>query len=303
MIEMNSDNSIQRVTDRRFPLIYFLSKYSKLNLILVIIPAIYMLFLILIPLLDLFKMALFDESGFTFQYVKDVLTNSVYLKILYLTLKVCLLVTFASLIFSYPIAYLLVKMKSSVWKKVVFACILIPFWISLLIRTFAWSVILQDQGIINKLLMSLHIISEPLPLLFNTTGVVIGMTHILMPYMILSLYTVMQGIDRNLLLAAEGLGASPSKSFFDIFFPLSLPGIVAGSLIVFVMSLGFYITPALLGSANNMVVAMLIENNINVTLNWHLASAVSIIVLLFTLLIIFLPFFFLRKHPLIKEVI
>src|SRR5699024_701231 len=127
------------------------------------------------------------------------------------------------------------------------ALALIPFWISLLVRTFSWIILLQNEGVINQFLMSIGVISEPIKLLYSTTGVVIGMVHVLYPFMFFSLYSVMKGIDQRLVDAAEGLGARPMKAFTQITLPLSLPGILAGSLLVFVMSLGFFVTPALLG--------------------------------------------------------
>ncbi|WP_042347453.1 ABC transporter permease [Bacillus massiliigorillae] len=302
MLELKESN-LNHVPQRGFSLFRFLSKFSKLNWLLVIIPMLYMFVMVFFPMIRLFKLSFFDDSGFTMEYISTVFTSPVYLQVILLTFKVAIIVTIVSLFLAYPVSYLLVQIESARWKKVVFSAVLIPFWISLLVRTFSWNILLSDQGVINKTLMSIGIINEPLALMYNTTGVVIGMTHVLIPYMILSLYAVMGGIDRNLLLAAEGLGARPSRAFLDVFLPLSLPGILSGSLLVFVLSLGFYVTPALLGSANNMTVPMLIENNINVTLNWHLASAISFALLFLTLLLILIPVILFRKHPLVKDVL
>ncbi len=280
----------------------FLSVFSRMNGLMIIVPLIYMVVLTVVPIVKLFKLSLFDESGFTVSYLVEVVTNPLYLKVMFVTLKISILVTLISLVISYPVAYLIVQTNSKVWKKVILSSVLIPFWISLLVRTFSWNILLQDHGVINKVLMSIGVISEPLPLLFNTTGVIIAMTHILLPYMVLSLYSVMQGIDRRLLQASQGLGAKPSKAFFDVFLPLSMPGIIAGCLLVFVLSLGFYITPALLGGAQNTMIAMLIENNINITLNWNLASALSLLLFLVTILLILIPFLLFRNHSAVKDV-
>lgn len=279
-----------------------LGVFSRMNGLMIIIPLVYMVLLTFVPIVSLFKQSLFDESGFTLRYLAEVVSNPLYLKVMWLTLKISFLVTVISLLISYPVAYLIVQTESTLWKKVILSAVLIPFWISLLVRTFSWNILLQDQGVINKLLMSTGLINEPLSLLFNTTGVVIAMTHILMPYMVLSLYSVMQGIDQRLVQASQGLGAKPSKAFYDVFLPLSAPGIIAGCLLVFVLSLGFYITPALLGGSKNTMIAMLIENNINITLNWNLASALSLLLFFVTILLVFIPFLLFRNHSAIKDV-
>lgn len=161
---------------------------------------------------------------------------------------------------------------------------------------------LQDRGAINQALMALGIIDEPIKLLYTTTGVVIGMVHVLYPFMFFSLYSVMKGIDQRLYQAAEGLGARPFTAFLQINLPLSLPGILAGSLLVFVMSLGFFVTPALLGGSGEMMISMVIENYINKTLNWHLASALSLVLFVVTIIILGLAFLSLRNHAVLKDV-
>jgi putative spermidine/putrescine transport system permease protein/spermidine/putrescine transport system permease protein len=161
---------------------------------------------------------------------------------------------------------------------------------------------LQDRGVINQTLMGLGIIDEPIKLLYTTAGVVIGMVHVLYPFMFFSLYSVMKGIDQRLHQAAEGLGARPLKAFLQINLPLSLPGILAGSLLVFVMSLGFFVTPALLGGSGEMMISMVIENYINKTLNWHLASALSLVLFVVTIVILGLAFLALRNNAVLKDV-
>jgi ABC-type spermidine/putrescine transport system permease subunit I len=150
--------------------------------------------------------------------------------------------------------------------------------------------------------MGLGLIDQPLLLLYNTTGVVIGMTHVLLPYMVLSLYSVMEGIDQRLLQAAEGMGARPYKAFYQVFFPLSLPGVLSGTLLVFVLGVGYFITPALLGGAGNTMISMLILDNISTTLNWNFASAIALLLFIVTLLLLFLAYILTRNNPAIKEI-
>ncbi|RST72821.1 ABC transporter permease [Siminovitchia acidinfaciens] len=254
-------------------------------------------------MIELFKLGIADSSGaFTLEHMQHIFTNKVYLDVIWITLKISFLVTVISLLISYPIAYLLIRIESNLWKNMILALAMIPFWISLLVRTFSWIVMLQDQGVINQALMALGIIDEPIKLLYTTTGVVIGMVHVLYPFMFFSLYSVMKGIDQRLYQAAEGLGARPIAAFFQINFPLSLPGILAGSLLVFVMSLGFFVTPALLGGSSEMMISMVIENYINKTLNWHMASALSLVLFIVTIVILGLAFLVLRNHAVLKDV-
>lgn len=281
---------------------YFLTLFTNINWIIVFLPLLYILGITFIPIMALFKLSVFDENGFTLKYLAEVVSSPLYLKVLILTLKIAFLVTVFSLIISYPVAYLIVQLKSPIWKKTILSIVLLSFWISVLVRTLSWTILLQDQGVINKFLIGIDLITKPLPLLYTDIGVVIGMTHILMPYMVLSLYSIMQGIDQHLTQAAEGLGANPSKAFRHIFLPLSFPGVVSGSLLVFVLSLGFYVTPALLGGAKNMMIAMLIQDNIINTLNWHLASALSLLLFVVTIFIILVPYVLYRKYFSVRDV-
>lgn len=269
--------------------------------IMIVLPLAFILLSVFIPMLNLFKMSIVDKNGFTLKYLTQIFTEQIYLQVIFLTLKIAFLVTLSCLILSYPVAYFIVKVKSPILKKVVLQVIMIPFWISLLVRTFSWMVILQDQGVINSLLKSLGLISKPIPLLYNTTGVIIGMTHVLLPYMVLNVYSTMEGIDRNLVQVAQVMGAKPIRAFWEIFFPLSVPGIMSGSLLVFILALGYFITPSLLGGAHDMTISMLIQNNISNTLNWSLASALALVLFLITLVLLGGLFFLMRNHPALKE--
>lgn len=290
-----------RALSRRESFPHLLTRIPGIHWILVLVPLGYLLFFLFYSLFGLFKLSIYDENGFTFHYFHSIFSHSIYLHVMWLTIKISCSVTIVSLLLAYPLAKLLVQLKDGIWKKLVFGLILVPFWISLLVRTFAWTIILQDQGVINKLLIGAGIIEKPLSLLYNTPGVVIGMTHILLPYMVVSLYSVMEGIDQRLIQAATGMGAKPWQAFFHVFLPLSLPGILSGSLIVFILSLGYFVTPALLGGPENMMISMLIENNIVKTLNWHLAAAIAVLLFIVTLLLLALSYLLVKNHATVKE--
>ncbi len=280
-----------------------LSSIPGIQWLLFIIPAVYMLLLTFIPILKIMKLGIHNGEAYTFDYLVKVFTTPVYLKVILYTFKISIIATIVTLLLGYPVAYLLYKMKSDKWRNLTMALIMIPFWISVLIRTFTWMIMLQNEGLINKLLMGLGLIDEPLQLLYNSFGNAVGMIHYLFPYMVLCIYSVMRGIDGRLIQAAEGMGARPWKAFRDILLPLSIPGVIAGVLICFVFSLGFFITGVILGGPKDTMISNLIANFINVTLNWHLAAALSIILLAATLLLILVPFIIFRKHPALKGVI
>ncbi|MED3562466.1 ABC transporter permease [Bacillus xiapuensis] len=298
MIEAKTDSWVPA---KQVSLSHRLARMSGLQWLLLIIPLAYIMLIMFFSMVDFFKLSFFDESGFTLKYIRHIFETDVYLRVLWVTLKIAFLVTFFSLIVAYPLAYSLVNSKSALWKKIIFSAVLIPFWISLLVRTFAWSILLRQNGVINTILIKIGIIDHPLELIYNTVGVVIAMTHILLPYMVLSLYSVMAGIDQRLLQAAQGMGARPLKSFMQVFFPLSLPGVLSGSLLVFVMGIGYFITPALLGGSKTTMISMLIESNINTTLNWHLASALALVLFAATLILLFIALLLTGKNPVLKE--
>ncbi|RST77293.1 ABC transporter permease [Siminovitchia acidinfaciens] len=300
MIEAKQEKQPMSVYSVPTPGIF--TRIPGLKWLLVVIPIVYVFTLLLYPMIGLFKLGVTNSDGFTLEYIKHIFLNKVYLDVILITLKISFMVTVITLLISYPIAYLLIRIQSNTWKSIIIALAMIPFWISLLVRTFSWIVMLQDRGAINQALMALGIIDEPIKLLYTTTGVVIGMVHVLYPFMFFSLFSVMKGIDQRLHQAAEGLGARPLTAFLQINLPLSLPGILAGSLLVFVMSLGFFVTPALLGGSGEMMISMVIENYINKTLNWHLASALSLVLFVVTVLILGLAFLALRNHAVLKDV-
>ncbi|HEU0116453.1 MAG TPA: ABC transporter permease, partial [Thermomicrobiales bacterium] len=188
----------------------------------------------------------------------------------------------ATLLLGYPVAYALASMSAS-RANLLMIFILVPFWTSILVRTYAWMVLLGRDGLINEVLMGLRLADQPAELLNTRLAVYIGMVHILLPFMILPLYAVMRGIDRNLMRAAENLGARPWQVFRRVFLPLSLPGVAAGCLLVFILSLGFYITPSLLGGQRDIMISMLIQQQVT-QLRWGFASALGLALLVISLI-------------------
>ncbi|WP_438391040.1 ABC transporter permease [Caballeronia sp. DA-9] len=207
--------------------------------------------------------------------------SSVYLSAFARTVWISASVTLLCLVLGYPVAYLLATLPPAKSNRLMLL-VIVPFWTSLLVRTTAWYVLLQPSGVINSLLVSSGIVSHPLPLLFNRTGVLIGMTHILLPYMILAIYSVMKGVSPVYMRAAQSLGAHPVTAFVRIYMPQTLPGVGAGCFLVFVLALGYYITPALLGGAGDEMISQLIAAQTNEQLNWGLAGALSAYLVIFT---------------------
>jgi len=210
------------------------------------------------------------------------LESPVYLKALWNTILISGSVTLLCVLLGYPIAYAMAHAGERLRRLLIFI-VLIPFWSSILVRTFAWMVLLQQKGLINRALIEyLGLIETPLTLIYNRTGVLIGMSHILLPFMILPLYSVLSRIEPSLSQAAASLGAPPVRNFARVYLPLSLPGLIAGSVLVFVMGLGYYITPALLGGPGDVMIAQLIEMQIADFGNWGLAGALALVLLLGT---------------------
>ncbi|MFJ5152650.1 ABC transporter permease [Streptomyces sp. NPDC088353] len=211
------------------------------------------------------------------------LTSDVAIATLVRTLAVGAVVTLVTLVLSYPYAYLMtvVGARARIWLTLL---VLLPFWTSLMVRTFAWVVLLQDSGVVNQILGTVGL--GPLQLIRTPAGVVIGMSQVLMPFMVLPLYAVMSGIDRRLLDAAQGMGARPATAFLRVFVPLSLPGVGAGALTVFITSLGFYVTPALLGSPDQALISQQIFTQVNGLLAWGRGGAMGVVLLAVTLVLL-----------------
>ncbi|MDT8843117.1 ABC transporter permease [Paraburkholderia fungorum] len=201
-------------------------------------------------------------------------SSRIYLDVFGRTAGLGLIVTICCLLLAYPVAYLLASVRPRTG-NLLLILVLLPFWTSLLVRTTAWIVLLQHEGVVNKLLMSIGVISAPLDLIYNRFGVVVTMTHILLPFMILPLYSVMKSIPVSYTRAARSLGASPWLAFRRVYFPQSMPGISAGVLLVFILSIGYYITPALVGGAADQMISYFVADNLGRSLNWGLAAALG----------------------------
>ncbi|SEB17253.1 putative spermidine/putrescine transport system permease protein [Paraburkholderia sartisoli] len=212
---------------------------------------------------------------------------SVYRQAFARTISISATVTLLCLVLGYPVAWLLANLPAKSSNRLMLL-VIVPFWTSLLVRTTAWYVLLQPGGVINSLLMGLGLVTHPLPLVFNRTGVLIGMTHVLLPYMILAIYSVMKSVSPVYVRAAQSLGAHPFTAFVRVYIPQTLPGVGAGCFLVFVLALGYYITPALLGGAGDEMISQLIAIQTNTQLNWGLAGALSAYLVIFTAIFYFL---------------
>lgn len=233
------------------------------------------------PILVLIFESLFAPD-LTFEHYAKGLTQPLYLGVLMRTIRTACVVTAMCFLLGYPVALVMSRQKG---RRVIYlaACVLIPLWTSVLVRSYAWIVLLQRKGIVNTALMDAGIISEPLKLLYTDAAVMLAMTHVLLPYMILPIYSALSAIPPELDRAARNLGAGPVSSFFRVVFPNSLPGVYAGTIIVFILALGFYVTPALVGGPQNMTIATLIAQQTTELLNWPFAGALAGILLAATL--------------------
>ncbi|WFU71226.1 ABC transporter permease [Bradyrhizobium sp. CB2312] len=200
------------------------------------------------------------------------------------TIGISISVTAAALLLGFPVAYLLATLPLRT-SNLLMIMVLLPLWTSVLVRTTAWVILLQQHGVVNEVLMALHFISKPAELIFNRVGTVIAMTHIQLPFTLLPIYSVMRTIPPSHVRAARSLGAGPFYAFWKIYFPQTLPGIAAGCLLSFIMCLGYYITPALVGGASDQMISYFVALYTNEELNWGMASALGAILLTATLLL------------------
>jgi putative spermidine/putrescine transport system permease protein len=252
------------------------------NTRLLMLPAFIMLAVVfLVPLGWFFAQTLLVDSdpSLLLPQIVAVITSRAMLQAIVTTNWISLLVTVSVLLMGYPIAYYLANRRGPRFTLVVF-CIVVPYFTSVIVRTYSWMVLLGRTGLINQALQNLGLTSAPLPLLYNKTSIVIGMTYVLLPYMVLTLFAAMRSIDSNLLRAARGMGASGVMTFWRVYLPLSLHGVVSGALIVFI---GLFTTPALMGGPPDVMVAMLIERSVEITLDWPAAAVMSLFLLVVTL--------------------
>ncbi|HUF55732.1 MAG TPA: ABC transporter permease [Thermohalobaculum sp.] len=259
---------------------------EKLRIFLLSLPGVLIIgVIIFVPVAWLFGLSFLEMGGGLSLVHYERLMHPSYYLTFQTTFELSFLVTAICVLLGYPYAYVMVQ-ATGIWRSLLLVAVLFPFWTSLLVRTYAWLVLLQRRGLINNWLVGSGIVDEPIRLVHNFTGTAIGMVHIMMPFMVLPLYASMRSMDRNLLLAASNLGASPAKAFWQVFVPLTLPGLFAGVILVFVLCLGFYVTPAVLGGGRVMMWSMQIERSIAVYADWGAASALGVILLVVTLAIL-----------------
>lgn len=240
--------------------------------------------LLIYPVGQLLLLSVFGEHGFSLAQYQKLFASSVYVNVLLITLKISLWTTFFSVVAGYPVAYLISSLSARRKTSLLF-WVLLSFWTSFLVRTFAWVVLLGRNGVVNQLLQALGILDAPANLLYNFGSVLVGMVHALMPLAVLTMLSVMENIDRNLPRAASTLGARPGTAFWKIYFPLSMPGVAAAAIMVFVTAIGFFITPALLGGRKETMITQIIIDQVQQTLNWEFAGAVSVLLLVVVLVV------------------
>jgi ABC-type spermidine/putrescine transport system permease subunit I len=249
-------------------------------------PLVFLLVFFLYPLGRVVYGSFFSPQ-FNVAAYQRIFRAALYLKVFSITLRVSLLTTLSCAVLGYVCAYFLAGTAPATRQKLML-CVIIPFFLSMLVRNYIWMAILQRTGLINKLLMRLQIIDHPLELMYNEFGVLVVMTNMLLPYMILPILASLLSISGDLANASASLGASPLRTFWRVTFPLSLPGVSAGSLLVFIVSLGFFITPALVGGPKQTMISNLIDFNVREVLNWPFAYALATTLLVGTLILYFI---------------
>ncbi len=285
--EVNADGLRRDARLERFALFGLCSPALLLVLIILVIPVGWLFFVSFIG----------ADGGFSLENYQRMIARKSYARIFQTTFEVSLLTTGLCMLIGYPLAYFISQLPSRI-ANLCLITVLLPFWTSLLVRTYAWLVLLQKRGLVNAWAIDIGLWDEPIKIVHNLTGTLIGMVHIMLPFLILPVYGSMKAIDRDYLKAASSLGASPIRAFWTVFFPLSAPGLFAGTLIVFVLCLGFFVTPAVLGGGKVIMVSMKIASNIELFVNWGAASALGVVLLVLTIAILWTASRFLRLEAL-----
>jgi ABC-type spermidine/putrescine transport system permease subunit I len=248
--------------------------------LLLLLPTLLLLFAIFLYPLAVVLSRSFTDPQPGFANYAALLRSPAFRNILINTFEIAAWTTAVCLLLGYPFSYQLARLPKR-WAQPLLGLCMIPFFTAILARLYAWTIILGDAGVINSYLIDWGVIQHPLSLLFNRLGVIIGMVHVMLPYMVIVLYSQMVGIDRSLIDAATSLGASPFAAFRRVFLPLSMPGTYAGTLLVFIISLGFFVTPAVLGGGRDVTIATFVRQEIGV-LDWGAATAMSMVLLVVT---------------------
>ncbi|MFQ6163459.1 ABC transporter permease [Sinorhizobium meliloti] len=279
------DPSLERRRWKRLTLSTSARNYSPLLTIMLIAPLLLLLaFSFLYPVGRLLAGSIFTPA-FNIQNYARLFAEPLYLRVLVRTFEIAFVVMLASIVLGYPVALAMAKLKGRS-AAIVTACVLIPLWTSALVRSYAWIVLLQRNGLVNTALQETGLISAPLRLIYTEGAVIMAMTHVLLPYMILPIFAALRTIPDDLARAARNLGAGGWTVFWRITLPLSLPGVFAGALMTFILSLGFYVTPALIGGPGTLMMATLIGQQATELLDWPFAGALSAVLLAATLLLV-----------------
>ncbi|HTQ84415.1 MAG TPA: ABC transporter permease [Pseudolabrys sp.] len=248
------------------------------NRALLVVPALILLFCVFAYPVGSLLLRSLSDPVWGLQNFRAIIEQPVYFNALVNTVGISGSVTLICLLAGYPLAYTIAQASGRMQRLLIFS-VLIPFWSSILVRTFAWLVILQHRGLVNRAIVGLGIVDAPITMVHNRIGVLAGMVHILLPFMVLPLYAVMVRINGTYTQAAASLGAPPLKNFFRVYLPLSWPGVVNGTVLVFVMGLGYFITPALLGGPGDTMIAQLIETEVSDLGRWGVAGALAVVLL------------------------
>lgn len=271
------------IADQALPRVRATARQRGMPAVLLLPALIWIAVFFLLPLILMCWRSLAAES-YSFKAYRIVLSSPLYTKVMLTTLESAGIATALALLLAYPMAYVL-TMTSGVRRGLLLMFVFIPYWVDIIVRSFSWLILLGDHGLINALLRTLGIIRAPIPLLYSEFAVLVGMVQILLPLTIVVLFGAMLRIDRTLVSAAKIHGASGWRAFRTVFFPLSLPGVYGAALLVFVLSLGFYVTPALLGSPRQTMIAQTIMVQASELLDWGQASAAGSVLLIITTLI------------------
>lgn len=265
-------------------------------------PAILLILVILVlPVGWLFYVSFIGADGtFSLENYERMIKRKSYARIFQTTFEISFLTTGLCILIGYPLAYFISGLPNRI-ANLCLITVLLPFWTSLLVRTYAWLVLLQKRGLVNDWAISLGLWEEPIKIVHNMTGTLIGMVHIMLPFLILPVYGAMKAVDRDFMKAAANLGASPMRAFWTVFFPLTTPGLFAGSLMVFILCLGFFVTPAVLGGGKVIMVSMKIVSNIELFVNWGAASALGVVLLVLTMVILWIASRFLNLEKMTGE--
>lgn len=258
---------------------------ERLSTALLFLPGLLIVLVAIGPALWLAGLSLISEGAFSTVHYQRIWDNASYAAIILTTLQLSAVVTAVVVLVGYPATYAITLLSPRL-TLIALSCVAIPFWTSLLVRTYAWMVILQRRGVLNEILLDIGLIERPLRMANSFFGTTIGMVHIMLPFFIFPLYAAMRAIDGNLLRAAYSLGATPSRAFRDVFLPLSRHGVLAGALLTFVLCLGFYVTPQLLGGGNVTTISMKIQQNVIVYSDWGAASALGVVLVFVVTLIL-----------------